>query len=56
MVSSRASSRGVDPRELRHSFVSVLSDAGIPVEQIGQLVGHTEPPSPRWSTGTSCVL
>ena len=27
-------------RELRHSFVSVLSDAGIPVEQISQLVGH----------------
>jgi integrase len=29
------------PRELRHSFVSVLSDAGIPVEQIAQLVGHS---------------
>ena len=28
------------PRELRHSFVSVLSDAGLPVEQISQLVGH----------------
>jgi integrase len=28
------------PRELRHSFVSVLSDAGIPVEEISQLVGH----------------
>lgn len=28
------------PRELRHSFVSVLSHAGIPVEQISQLVGH----------------
>ena len=27
------------PRERRHSFVSVLSDAGIPVEQISQLVG-----------------
>jgi site-specific recombinase XerD len=26
------------PRELRHSFVSVLSDAGVPVEQISQLV------------------
>jgi integrase len=37
---------GVDPeewtpRELRHSFVSVLSDAGIPVEQIAQLVDHS---------------
>jgi integrase len=28
------------PRELRHSFVSVLSDAGVPLEQISQLVGH----------------
>jgi len=37
---------GVDPkewspRELRHSFVSVLSDAGVPVEEIPQLVGHS---------------
>ena len=29
------------PRELRHSFVSVLSDAGVPIEQIARLVGHT---------------
>lgn len=28
------------PRELRHSFVSLLSDAGVPIEQIAQLVGH----------------
>ncbi len=28
------------PRELRHSFVSVLSDAGVPLQQISQLVGH----------------
>jgi integrase len=27
------------PRELRHSFVSVLSDASIPVDQIAQPVG-----------------
>jgi integrase len=31
----------VDTRELRHSFVSVLSDAGVPVEDISQLVGHS---------------
>jgi integrase len=36
---------GLDPkdwtrRELRHSFVSLLSDAGVPVEMISQLVGH----------------
>ena len=29
------------PRELRHSFVSLMSDAGVPIEQIGRLVGHT---------------
>ena len=29
------------PRELRHSFVSVLSDSGVPVEEISQLVGHS---------------
>jgi integrase len=29
------------PRELRHSFVSLLSDAGVPVEKIARLVGHS---------------
>jgi integrase len=29
------------PRELRHSFVSLLSDAGMPIEQISRLVGHS---------------
>ena len=29
------------PRELRHSFVSLLSDAGAPVEEIFPLVGHS---------------
>jgi integrase len=28
------------PRELRHSFVSLLADAHVPVETISQLVGH----------------
>src|SRR4030095_13067746 len=28
------------PRELRHSFVSLLSSAGIPIEDIARLVGH----------------
>jgi integrase len=39
------SAAGVDarewaPRELRHSFVSLLSDSGIHVEEISRLVGH----------------
>ena len=29
------------PRELRHSFVSLLSDKGVPIEQIARLVEHT---------------
>lgn len=39
------SAAGVDPREwtpreLRHSFVSLLSDSGTPLEEISRLVGH----------------
>ena len=30
------------PRELRHTFVSVLSDDGMPIELISQLAGHSE--------------
>jgi integrase len=29
------------PRELRHSFVSLLSDVGVPIERISRLVGHS---------------
>lgn len=29
------------PRELRHTFVSLLSDEGVPIEQIARLVGHS---------------
>jgi integrase len=29
------------PRELRYSFVSLLSDAGVPIEQISRLVWHS---------------
>jgi integrase len=40
-----AEAAGVDPkdwtpRELRHSFVSLLSDSGVPLEEISRLVGH----------------
>ena len=28
------------PRELRQSFVSLMSEAGVPVEEIARLVGH----------------
>jgi integrase len=29
------------PREMRHSFVSLLSDSGMPLEEISRLVGHS---------------
>jgi len=29
------------PREMRHSFVSLLSDSGVPLEHIARLVGHS---------------
>ena len=29
------------PRDLRHSFVSLLSEAGVPLEEISRLVGHS---------------
>jgi hypothetical protein len=28
------------PRELRHSFVSIMRDNGVPIETIADLVGH----------------
>src|SRR5271169_2865834 len=41
-----AAAAGLDPhewtpRELRHSFVSLLSDADVPIEHISRLVGHS---------------
>lgn len=29
------------PRDLRHSFVSILSERGVPVEEISRLMGHS---------------
>ena len=28
------------PRELRHTFVSIMSDNDVPIEKIADLVGH----------------
>jgi integrase len=36
----QAQPQGVDPRELRHSFVSLLSSSGVTIEEIAPLVGH----------------
>lgn len=32
---------GWTPRELRHSFVSLMSNSGVPVEEIARLAGHS---------------
>jgi site-specific recombinase XerD len=40
MKASGLNSRDWAPRELRHSFVSLLSDSGVPLESIARLVGH----------------
>jgi integrase len=39
----RAAGIGKDwtPRELRHSFVSLMSSSGVPVEEIARLAGHS---------------
>jgi integrase len=29
------------PRELRHTFVSIMSEQGVPIEEIARLVGHS---------------
>jgi integrase len=39
-VTTRAGIGAWQPRELRHTFVSVLSDAGIDIEQIADAAGH----------------
>jgi integrase len=41
------------PRELRHSFVPLMSDAGVPVEEIARLVGHRGTVVPKPSTANS---
>jgi integrase len=41
-VITRKAGLGEDwtPRELRHSFVSLMSDNDVPIETIADLVGH----------------
>lgn len=40
MTTAKLPAKDWTPRELRHSFVSLLSDAGVPLESISRLVGH----------------
>ncbi len=37
------------PRELLHTFVSIMSEQGVPVEEIAHLVGHSTTPKPPTS-------
>ena len=40
----KAAGLGTDwvPRELRHTFVSIMSQGGVPVEEIARLAGHKQ--------------
>jgi len=44
---------GLDTRELRHSFVSIMSDNGVRLEAIADLVGHKNATVTAGSTGIS---
>lgn len=44
------------PRELRLSFVSPLSDSGVPLEETSRLVGHSSTAVPSLSTGSKVDL
>lgn len=39
--------------ELRHTFVGLMSDSDVAVEEIARLVGHAAAKSPKPSTGIS---
>ena len=41
---TKAAGLGIDwvPRELRHAFVSIMSQGGVPVEEIARLAGHKQ--------------
>ena len=43
------------PRELRHTFVSIMSAGGVPVEEIARLTGHQQTSTTDWSTAASCA-
>ncbi len=42
MGHSSGNLRAVVPRELRHTFVSIMSATGVPVEEIARLTGHQQ--------------
>jgi integrase len=52
---TKAAGVGVDwtPRELRHTFVSILSDNDVPIEKIADLVGRRTTNVAQRATGTS---
>lgn len=41
------------PRKLRHAFVSIMSEGGVPVEEIARLTGHPTTRTRRRSTAAS---
>jgi integrase len=53
---TKAAELGEDwtPRELRTSFVSLMSGSGVPLEEIARLAGHSSSRTTGLSTGASC--
>ena len=45
---------GWTPRELRTTFVSLMSHQGVAIEEIARLAGHATPGPPRSSTAANC--
>ena len=52
----RAEGAPLTPRELRHSFVSLMSEAVVPIERIARLVGHTGTTTTETVTASRSVL
>ena len=46
---------GWAPRDLRHTFVSLMSADGVPIEEIARWPATTAPPQQNSSTATSCA-
>jgi integrase len=43
------------PRELRHTFVSIMSAGGVPVEEIARVAGHKQTSTTELVTAGNCV-
>jgi integrase len=47
---------GWAPRDLRHTFVSLMSADGVPIEEIARLAGHNRTATTELVYATNCAL